>query len=262
MRLCVNSMLLVAAFHFHVTFHVSYCTILSTVAPYWYRIPGTRFIQRRWPPQLHHTGTGYQVQGSYSDGGYHSCTILVQDTRYKVHTATVVTTAAPYWYRKPGTRFIQRRWSLQLHHTGTGNQVQGSYSDGDHYSCTILVQETRYKVHTATVVTTAAQYWYRKPGTRFIQRRTLLVSACRRCHEARGLVGIRTRSLSTECHGFHGRSKYDVRTDAPEARIASIIRVERTSELGITLALTSNRSTLRRIIKVFTSQCASVASYC
>jgi hypothetical protein len=37
-----------------------------------------------------------------------------------------------------------------------------------------------------------------------------------------------------------------VRTDILEESIASIIRVERISELGTTLAVTSNRSTLQR----------------
>jgi hypothetical protein len=43
-----------------------------------------------------------------------------------------------------------------------------------------------------------------------------------------------------------------VRTDVSEEHVASIIRVTRIGELGITLALTGNRSTLL----------ASVASYC
>jgi hypothetical protein len=37
-----------------------------------------------------------------------------------------------------------------------------------------------------------------------------------------------------------------VRTDVPEERIAFIIKVTRIGELGTTLAVTSNRSTLRR----------------
>jgi hypothetical protein len=37
-----------------------------------------------------------------------------------------------------------------------------------------------------------------------------------------------------------------VRTDVSEESIASIIRVTRIGELGTTLAVTSNRSTLRR----------------
>jgi demethoxyubiquinone hydroxylase (CLK1/Coq7/Cat5 family) len=37
-----------------------------------------------------------------------------------------------------------------------------------------------------------------------------------------------------------------VRTDVSEEHIASIIRVKRIGELGTTLAVTSNRSTLRR----------------
>jgi hypothetical protein len=40
-----------------------------------------------------------------------------------------------------------------------------------------------------------------------------------------------------------------VRTDVSEERCASIIRVTRLSELGATLAITSNRHTLRRSIK-------------
>jgi hypothetical protein len=51
-----------------------------------------------------------------------------------------------------------------------------------------------------------------------------------------------------------------VRTVVSEERITSIIRVKRISELG-TLAVTSNRSTLRRNTHIF-SQRASVASYC
>jgi hypothetical protein len=40
-----------------------------------------------------------------------------------------------------------------------------------------------------------------------------------------------------------------VRTDVSEQRSASIIRVTRIDELGITVALTSNRRTLRRNTK-------------
>jgi hypothetical protein len=39
------------------------------------------------------------------------------------------------------------------------------------------------------------------------------------------------------------------RTDASEERSASLIRVTRIGELGTTLAVTSNRHTLRRNIK-------------
>jgi hypothetical protein len=39
-----------------------------------------------------------------------------------------------------------------------------------------------------------------------------------------------------------------VRTDVSEERAASIIRVIRFSELGTTLAVTSNRSMMRRVI--------------
>jgi hypothetical protein len=46
-----------------------------------------------------------------------------------------------------------------------------------------------------------------------------------------------------------------VRTDVSEELSASNIRVTRTAELGITLAVTSNRRTLRR------NKRASVASY-
>jgi hypothetical protein len=46
-----------------------------------------------------------------------------------------------------------------------------------------------------------------------------------------------------------------VRTDVSEERSASIIMVTRVGELGATLAVTSNRRTLRRNTK------ASVASY-
>jgi hypothetical protein len=48
-----------------------------------------------------------------------------------------------------------------------------------------------------------------------------------------------------------------VRADVSDDLSASIIRVTRIGELGPTLAVTSNRSTLRRN----TSQRASVASY-
>jgi protein subunit release factor B len=47
-----------------------------------------------------------------------------------------------------------------------------------------------------------------------------------------------------------------VRTDVSEERSASFIRVTRIGELGTTLAVTSNRRTLR-----ISSQRASVASY-
>jgi hypothetical protein len=49
-----------------------------------------------------------------------------------------------------------------------------------------------------------------------------------------------------------------VRTDPSEELSASFIRVLRIGELGTTLAVTSNRRTLRRNT---TSQFASVASY-
>jgi hypothetical protein len=54
-----------------------------------------------------------------------------------------------------------------------------------------------------------------------------------------------------------------VRTGVSEGRIASIDRVTRISELGTTLALTSNRSTLRRntTLHGISSQRALVASY-
>jgi hypothetical protein len=48
-----------------------------------------------------------------------------------------------------------------------------------------------------------------------------------------------------------------VRTDILEELSVSFIRVTRISELGTTLAVTSNRRTLRSI----SSQCSSVASY-
>jgi hypothetical protein len=50
-----------------------------------------------------------------------------------------------------------------------------------------------------------------------------------------------------------------VRTDVSEERIASFIRVTRICELGTTLAVTSNRRTLRRKTGM-SSQRASVAS--
>jgi hypothetical protein len=50
-----------------------------------------------------------------------------------------------------------------------------------------------------------------------------------------------------------------VRTDVSEERNASYIRVTRIGELGTTLAVTSNRRTLRR--NAISSQSASVASY-
>jgi hypothetical protein len=42
-----------------------------------------------------------------------------------------------------------------------------------------------------------------------------------------------------------------VRTDISDERSASFIRVARIGELGTTLALTSNRRTLRRNTKIF-----------
>jgi hypothetical protein len=51
-----------------------------------------------------------------------------------------------------------------------------------------------------------------------------------------------------------------VRTDVLEELSACIIRVTRIGELGTTLAVTSNRRTLRRI--AINSQRALVASYC
>jgi hypothetical protein len=51
-----------------------------------------------------------------------------------------------------------------------------------------------------------------------------------------------------------------VRTDNSEERRASFIRVTRIGELGTTLAVTSNRLTLRRNTKS-SSQRPSVASY-
>jgi hypothetical protein len=41
-----------------------------------------------------------------------------------------------------------------------------------------------------------------------------------------------------------------VRTEVSEERIAAIIRVTRTGELGTTLAVTTHRSTLRKIVTV------------
>jgi hypothetical protein len=55
-----------------------------------------------------------------------------------------------------------------------------------------------------------------------------------------------------------------VRTDVSEELSASIMRVARIGELGTTLAITSNRRTLRRNTKCslgISSQHASVASY-
>jgi hypothetical protein len=49
-----------------------------------------------------------------------------------------------------------------------------------------------------------------------------------------------------------------VRTDVSEELSASFIRVTRIGELGTTLAVTKNQSTLQRN----TTQRASVASYC
>jgi hypothetical protein len=51
-----------------------------------------------------------------------------------------------------------------------------------------------------------------------------------------------------------------VGTDVPEERSTSFIRVTRIDELGKTLDVTSNRSTLRKLD--ISSQRASVASYC
>jgi hypothetical protein len=50
-----------------------------------------------------------------------------------------------------------------------------------------------------------------------------------------------------------------VRTDVSEELSTSFIKVTRISELGITLGVTSNRSTLQR--NYISSQRASVASY-
>jgi hypothetical protein len=52
-----------------------------------------------------------------------------------------------------------------------------------------------------------------------------------------------------------------VRTDISEERSASFNRVTRIGELGITLAVTSNQSTLQRYTLGISSQHASVASY-
>jgi hypothetical protein len=56
-----------------------------------------------------------------------------------------------------------------------------------------------------------------------------------------------------------------VRTDVPEERSASIIRVTRIAEIRTILAITSNRNTLRinavRSISIY-AQRVSVASYC
>jgi hypothetical protein len=57
------------------------------------------------------------------------------------------------------------------------------------------------------------------------------------------------------------RSMALVRTYVSEGLSASIIRVTRIGELGTTLAVTSNRRTLRRNTKCISSQGASVASY-
>jgi hypothetical protein len=56
------------------------------------------------------------------------------------------------------------------------------------------------------------------------------------------------------------RSVALVRTDVSEELSASFIRVTRIGELGTTLAVTRNRSTLRRNTSIF-SQRASVDSY-
>jgi DNA-binding TFAR19-related protein (PDSD5 family) len=50
-----------------------------------------------------------------------------------------------------------------------------------------------------------------------------------------------------------------VRTDVSEELSASFIRLTRIGEVRTTLAVTSNRRTLRRILGI-SSQCASVAS--
>jgi hypothetical protein len=52
-----------------------------------------------------------------------------------------------------------------------------------------------------------------------------------------------------------------VRIDASEVRSGSIIRVTRIVELGTTLAVTSNRRTLRRNSLSTSSQRGSVPSY-
>jgi hypothetical protein len=51
-----------------------------------------------------------------------------------------------------------------------------------------------------------------------------------------------------------------IRTDVSEELSSSFITVTRIGELGTTLALTSNRRTLRRNAKI-SSQLASIASY-
>jgi hypothetical protein len=54
-----------------------------------------------------------------------------------------------------------------------------------------------------------------------------------------------------------------VRTDVSEELRASFIKVTRIGEIGIALAVTSNRRTLRRMSSLgISSQRASVASYC
>jgi hypothetical protein len=52
-----------------------------------------------------------------------------------------------------------------------------------------------------------------------------------------------------------------VKTDVSEERSAFFIRVTRIGELGTTLAVTSNKRTLRRNTIGISSQRASVASY-
>jgi hypothetical protein len=52
-----------------------------------------------------------------------------------------------------------------------------------------------------------------------------------------------------------------VRTDVSEELSASFIRVTRIGEVETTLAVTSNRRTLRRIPSGYSSQRPSVASY-
>jgi hypothetical protein len=51
-----------------------------------------------------------------------------------------------------------------------------------------------------------------------------------------------------------------VRTNVSEERSASIIRITRMDELGTTLAITSNRRTLRIAVNSISLQRASVAS--
>jgi hypothetical protein len=53
-------------------------------------------------------------------------------------------------------------------------------------------------------------------------------------------VKLKNTVFTVRCRMDH------VRTEVPEERIASIIRVTTVGELGITLSLTSNRSALRR----------------